>query len=207
MNCLNYCVNLLKLFKHYAINVIMETGMRVGDLMTRDFVHVGPEVDLRECAKTMIKKRVGSLVIKEDGELRGILTEKDLVWAISKKSKKDLVDIKAKDLMRRKIIKIKHSADVTDAMEKFKEKKVRRLPVVERGKLIGIVTANDILRIDPGLFQIMSETIKIKEEAEKLKRSDVGTSQRKNNCEECGGFDVLYLDGAQWLCEECYSKR
>lgn len=185
----------------------MKIGMKIGDLMTRDFTHVSPSMNLKECAKIMIKKRVGSLIIKEGSSLRGILTEKDIVWAVSKKSKKDLKDIEAKDLMKRKVVTIKPGADIADAMQKFKKKKVRRLPVVENGKLIGIITANDILRIDPGLFQIMSETIKIREETEKLKRSDIDALQKQGTCEECGEFDVLYHDESQWLCEPCYTKR
>jgi len=182
----------------------MDTGIKVGDLMTRNFIHVVPETDLRICARTMVKKRVGSLIIKDGDKLKGILTEKDIIWAVVKKSKKGLKDIQAKDLMKRKVITIKPGADITDAMKKFKKKKIRRLPVVENGKLIGMLTTNDILRIDPGLFEMFAETIKIKEETIKLKRS---TQQRQGICEECGEFEILSKEGIQWLCEQCYNKR
>ncbi len=181
--------------------------MKIGDLMTRDFTYVGPGVNLKECAKVMIKKRVGSLIVKEGDNLRGILTEKDIVWAVSKKSKRDLEDIHAEDLMKRKIVTIRPSADIIEAMKKFKKEIIRRLPVIENGKLIGIITANDILRIDPGLFQMIFETIKIREETEKLRRSDINTLHEQGICEECGEFDVLYHDESQWLCESCYAKR
>ena len=95
--------------------------MKIGDLMTRDFTYVGPGVNLKECAKVMIKKRVGSLIVKEGDNLRGILTEKDIVWAVSKKSKRDLEDIHAEDLMKRKIVTIRPSADIIEAMKKFKK--------------------------------------------------------------------------------------
>jgi CBS domain-containing protein len=185
----------------------MDTGIKVGDLMTRNFIHVAPGTDLKQCAKTMVKKRVGSLIIKEGDKLKGILTEKDIIWAIVKKSKKDLKNIPAKALMRRKVVTIKPSADITDAMAKFKKKKIRRLPVVENGKLIGFLTTKDILKIDPGLFQMIAETMKIKEETEKLKRSDIEAPRKQGICEECGEYDILYHDEAQWLCDKCYSKR
>ena len=108
----------------------MDTGIKVGDLMTRKFIHTTPETNLKECAKIMVKKRVGSLLIKEEDKLKGILTEKDIVWAIVKKSASDLENIKASDLMRRKLTIIKPGADITDAMKKIKKKKIRRLPVV-----------------------------------------------------------------------------
>jgi len=185
----------------------MDTGIKVGDLMTRNFISTSPDSNLRECAKMMVKKRVGSLIIKEKDKLRGILTEKDIIWAIVKKSTKALKDIRAKDLMKRKVVTIKPGADVTDAMQKFKKKKIRRLPVVENGKLIGMLTTKDILRIDPGLFQIIAETIKIKEETKKLNRSDIAASRKQGICEECGEYEILYSDGAQLLCDTCYNKR
>jgi CBS domain-containing protein len=185
----------------------METGIKVGDLMTRNFIHVAPDTDLRTCAKTMVKKRVGSLIIKEHDKLKGILTEKDIIWAIVKKSKKDLKNIQAKALMKRKVITIKPSADITEAMRKFKKKKIRRLPVVEQGKLIGMITTNDILRIDPGLFESIAETIKIREETEKLNRKNIKAPRKQGVCEECGEFEILYKDDAQWLCDICYNKR
>lgn len=185
----------------------MDTGVKVGDLMTRNFIHVAPETDLRQCAKTMVKKRVGSLIIKEGDKLKGILTEKDIIWAIVKKSKKDLKNIQAKALMRRKVVTIKPGADITDAMQKFKKKKIRRLPVVENGKLIGFLTTKDILKIDPGLYQMIAETVKIREETAKLKRSDIEAPRKQGICEECGDYDILYHDEAQWLCDKCYNKR
>lgn len=185
----------------------MDTGIKVGDLMTRNFIHVSPDTNLKECARTMVKKRVGSLIIKEGDKLKGILTEKDIIWAIVKKSKNDLKNIKAKALMRRKVVTIKPGADITDAVTKFKKKKVRRLPVVENGRLIGFLTTKDILKIDPGLFQSIAETIKIREETEKLKRKDIEAPRKQGICEECGEYEILYHDEAQWLCDKCYSKR
>ena len=66
----------------------MDTGIKVGDLMTRNFIWVKPETDLKKCAKTMIKKRVGSLIIKEGDKLKGILTEKTSSGQSSKNQRK-----------------------------------------------------------------------------------------------------------------------
>ena len=185
-----------------------KTGVNVGDLMTRNFIHVAPDTNLKKCAKKMIKKRVGSLIIKDDKKLRGILTEKDIVWAVVKKSKKDLKNILAKDLMKRKVHTIKPSADIADALKKFKKKKIRRLPVIENKKVIGMLTIKDILKVDPGLYELISENMKIKEETEKLKYSPKLRAERKQGiCEECGEFELLLNDEGQWLCDDCYSSR
>ena len=185
----------------------MELGVKVGDIMTRNFIFASPETNLLECTKIMVKKRVGSLIIKEDDQLKGILTEKDILWAIVKKSAKSLKDIKAKDLMKRKVITARPSEDITEAVDKFRKKKVRRLPVIEAGKVIGMITANDVLRIDPGLFQMIAETIKIREETEKIKRRSITSSKKYGVCQECGDYDVLYEDAGQWVCDDCYTKK
>jgi CBS domain-containing protein len=185
----------------------MDTGIKVGDIMTRNFIYVSKDTNLYDCAKMMVKKRVGSLMIKEDSTLRGIITEKDIIWAVVKKTKKGLKDILVKDIMKRKVITVKPSADITEAMDKFKKKKIRRLPVVEQGKLIGLLTEKDVLKIDPGLFQMIAETIKIREETEKLKRKNRNPRRVEGICEECGEFAILLKEGNQMICEECYNKR
>jgi len=186
----------------------MKTGVKVGDLMTRNFIYVSPETNLKECSVVMAKKRVGSLIIKEGDKLRGILTEKDIIWAIVKKSPKDLVNILAKDLMKKKVVAIKPDADITEALERMKKKKVRRLPVLESGRVIGMITLNDIIKIDPGLFELIAENVKIKEETEKIARgSKIKGAKKDGTCEECGEFGLLFKDNGLWLCERCYNSK
>ncbi len=183
----------------------MESGIKVGDLMTRDFIWTSPETNLKECAKIMIKKRVGSLIIKQGDFLKGILTEKDILWAVVKKSKKDLNKIYAKDLMKRKVVTIKPSSDIIEALKRIKKKKVRRLPVIENKKVIGMLTTNDILKVDPGLFELISDSVKIKEETKKLK--NLPDKRKAGTCEECGSQELLYKDDGSWLCQTCYFKK
>ena len=185
----------------------MDIGVKVGDLMTRNFIYVKPDENLQECVNLMVKNRIGSLLIEENNKLLGILTRKDILWALAKKSRKDLKNIKVKDLMIRKVVTIKPGDDISLAMQRFKKKKIRRMPVVENGKLIGIITIKDIIKIDPGLFQMIAETIKIKEETEKLNRKNIDAPRKQGICEECGEYELLYHDDIQWLCENCYNKR
>lgn len=185
----------------------MDTGIKVGDIMTRNFIHVPENTNLYDCAKMMVKKRVGSLMIKEGGALKGIITEKDIIWAVVKKTKKDLKSILAKEIMKRKVVTIKPSADITEAVSRFKKKKIRRLPVVEQGKLIGLLTEKDVLKIDPDLFQMIAETIKIREETEKLKRKGMSSKRVEGICEECGEFAILLKEDGQMICEDCCNER
>ncbi len=174
-------------------------------MMTRNYVYVSPETDLLTSAKTMIKKKVGSLIVQEeDGKLKGIITEKDIIWAIVKKSKKDLKNILTKDIMKKKVITIRPSASLEEAFEKLKKKNLRRLPVTENDKVIGMLTRKDILKIDPSMYEMVSQTFKIKEETEKLRRKAEAFSRATGICESCGNEGLLFNIDGENICEECY---
>jgi CBS domain-containing protein len=181
-------------------------GVRVGDIMTRNLITAKPDISIKDAAKIMTKKRVGSLLLEEDEELKGILTEKDILWALSKKSKKDLSKIKAKEICAKKIITIKPSADIYDAIRLMRKKKFRRLPVTIKKKVIGYLTLKDILRIQPELFEIAKEhkaITEIREESAKVKRIRKPHTSREDICEECGNFDFLYNEDGRLICEDC----
>ena len=108
----------------------------VADVMTRDPIAVKPDTNLLECSRKMVKKRVGSLLVVENKKLVGFISEKDILWALVKKSKKDLSKIKAIDICQKKIITIKPSATIKEATDKMKKLKFERLPVINNGNLV-----------------------------------------------------------------------
>jgi len=183
----------------------MTTALKVGDIMTKNFVHLKPNASLMDCAKTMIKKRVGSILLKENENIKGIITEKDIVWALTKKGVKNFEEITAQDLATKKVITIKPESTLQEAIEKMTNKKIRRLPVVANKKIIGYITLKDILKFKPSLFESLNEFHLIKEEAEKIERSKTAMKGNfiKGSCEECGNFDVLEEIDGRLICESC----
>lgn len=181
----------------------MKIGVKVGDIMTRNFISVKPDTSILDCAKKMVKKRVGSLILKEENKLRGIITEGDIIWAMTKKSRKDLEKIKASTIAPKKLVTIKPSADLYQALQKMKRTKYRWLPVTTKGNIIGFLTLKDVLRIEPSLFDTVSEIMQIREESKKLKRRKEGVSFKDGVCEECGNFDLLYKVDNRTMCEDC----
>jgi len=183
----------------------MKIGIKVGDIMTRQLVAVKPCTNINECAKTMAKNNVGLVIVQENEKLRGMLTEKEVIWALTKKQ--DLSRVKAKDIMLRKITTIKPSRDIYDALLRMKNAKLRWLPVTIKGNVIGLLTINDILRIEPGLFEITSSNMRIKEETNKLKRKKAVLDGRyladEGECEECSSFGLVYNNKGKLLCENC----
>lgn len=170
----------------------IKLGIKVGDVMARNFISANPDISVLAAIDLMVKKRVGSLILQEKGILKGILTEKDVMWALSKK--RDLSDVKAKDICTRKITTIRPSADIYDATRTMRKAKFRRLPVVIKKKVIGYLTLKDILRIQPELFELASQGYEKKE---------VGRMIVEGICEECERFDFLYNNEGKLVCGQC----
>lgn len=183
------------------------TGIKVGDIMTRNFVSVKPDASLLKCAKEMSKKRVGSLLLKADGKARGIVTERDIIWAITK-TRARIENIKASDVASKRLVSVRPSADLFDALRKMKKADHWRLPVMEKGGVVGIITIKDILRLQPGLIEMVNDSINIREESKKFKRlSELARggviAKGQGICEECGNVDLLYRVDGRLVCEGC----
>lgn len=186
----------------------MKIGVKVGDIMTREMIAVSPEVSILDCAKIMMKKHVGSLIIKKEGFLKGIITEKDIIWALTKKSKKDLSRVKCSEIMPRKLVTIKPNADLFSALKVMQKSKFRRLPVVVKGRLVGLLTLKDILRIEPALFEIAGghNFLEIREEDEKFKRKKEPGKFDVGICEECGEEGLIEDVDGKKMCSSCIEK-
>lgn len=177
----------------------MRIGIKVGDVMTRNFVSARPELPVLSAIKLMVKKRVGSLILEENGFLKGLLTEKDIMWALTKQ--KDLSNVKSMDICTRKVTTIKPSADIYDAIRIMRKGKLRRLPVTIKKKVIGYLTLKDILRIQPELFEIARQGYAIKWPPKKEEKGPEAI--KEGMCEECGNFEILYTEDGKLICEGC----
>ncbi len=177
----------------------------VADVMTREPVTANPEDDLLKCAKKLVKKKVGSLLLVNKKKLVGFINERDILWALVKKSKKDLSNIRAIDISPKKIITIRPSATVNEAISKMKKLKFEKLPVINNNQLVGIITAKDILNFHPEFYPELEEFAKVREETKKLKRIKKAKerSSVEGICEECGETDFLYRIHGMLICESC----
>jgi len=180
-------------------------NIHVADIMTREPLTVKPDASLLDCIKKMSKKRINSVLIVDKKKLIGLISSRDVFWALTKKSQGDLKDIKAMDISPKKLATIKPSEDVKFAWEKMKKFKFERLPVIHEGNLVGLITLKDILNFHPEMYPELEEFEKIKERTAKLKRvkSKERASMTEGICEECGNHDLLYRFNGRLICESC----
>ncbi len=174
----------------------------VGDIMTRKFVSASPFDSLQKCAKIIAKERVNSLLITNKKRLLGILTARDILWAITKSPSVNLKNIKAIDIATRKVAVIKPSADISEALKKMKSLNFRRLPVLSKGEVIGILTLKDILAIEPEIYGEIQELMDLREKKENLEKN-FNSFPEAGLCQNCGAFSELINIEDKLLCPDC----
>ena len=111
--------------------------MRVKEVMNKAFV-VDKDIGLREAARLMSSKKIGCLLYIEKNKIKGIITESDLVREFWRKSN-------ISQAMSKNVISIAPNDDLDSALEIMKDNKIKRLPVIEKGSLVGMVTMTDLM--------------------------------------------------------------
>ena len=114
--------------------------MIASDIMTRTVFTVGPQVKAQEAAQILSQKRISGLpVVDENSKIIGIVTEADI---ISKVNREGLL---VADIMSHKVITVDEETLVSDIAMLLTERKIKRVPVVQDNKLVGIISRADIV--------------------------------------------------------------
>ncbi len=121
---------------------------RVKDVMTRNVLVVPPDTTVSDAAKLMASENRGSIVVMDGTSPVAIVTESDL---FKKVVAKDLEpkEVRVRDVMSSPLISIDPEQPLRNAAKLMVEKEIRRLPVVESNRLVGILTAADLARLEP----------------------------------------------------------
>lgn len=123
---------------------------RVKDVMSSNIVAVLPSDTTIEAAKLMKEHNIGSIPVVSAGEVKGIVTDRDIVLrCIADEKKADKV--KVSEIMSKDIAYITPDHSIKDAIEMMSAEQVRRLPVISGGYIDGMVSLADIARHNRGM--------------------------------------------------------
>lgn len=177
----------------------MKFQANVRDVMVTDLKAVDIDDSVQKAAQTMRNHRTGSVLVFGEKHLRGILTAEDIVY----KHVAEGQGQKVSDIMTRDPLTITPDKTIEDASRLMSSKRVKKLPVMEGNKVVGIITASDIIRIEPALYEVLLEAMKI---GGKAFRSEA-SGNAMVECEVCGNYtdDVREIEGV-WTCSECGDK-
>ena len=113
----------------------------------RDVSTIAPTASLSEAVKLLAQRRIGAVVVTgPDNRVAGILSERDIVRVLDPRGPEALQDNVAA-VMTRKVSTCQESETVAVLMEKMTAGKFRHLPVVEQGRLVGIVSIGDVVKL------------------------------------------------------------
>lgn len=117
--------------------------MKVRDVMTRQIETVAPSSSVEEIARLMKRNDVGSIPVCEGQKVLGIITDRDIVVKVIADGK-NVSSVSAKDIMTSQVITVTSDQDVHEAARIMADNQIRRLPVLEQGRIAGIVALGDL---------------------------------------------------------------
>lgn len=115
----------------------------VHDLVQRGTVTVAPSATLRDVAEVMEREEVGAVVVVAEGRAAGVLSERDIVRAVA--NGEDVDDVRVDDVMAVDLVTIGLDASISEAADVMEAGNIRHLPVVDDGKVVGVVSIRDVL--------------------------------------------------------------
>ena len=123
----------------------MRTVRQVLARKGHDIRHVHPEATVLEALQVMAQHDVGALLVLLDGDLVGVLSERDYARKVILKGRQSK-DVRVREIMNEKPSCVASTASVEDCMELMTEKRTRHLPVVENGQVAGVISIGDAVK-------------------------------------------------------------
>ena len=120
---------------------------------------VEPEAKLSAAIKLLGERKIGAALVMSKGRIEGILSERDIVRVLSERGASAL-DEAVSEVMTRKVISCRQNDTVAAIMEMMTLGKFRHLPVVEEGKVVGLISIGDIVKWRVREFEMEQEALR-----------------------------------------------
>lgn len=111
-----------------------------------DILSVGPDDTIAEAARLLALHRIGALLVMRDRQLAGIISERDIVRGIASKGN-DCLDMPVRLLMTSDLVTCSPEDSVTHLMGLMTENRIRHLPVLRKGELVGMLSIGDVVKV------------------------------------------------------------
>lgn len=189
----------------------IEKEVSVAEVMNKAVITMDINSDIPAIAMEMVNRDAGSVIITENGKAMGIITERDLVKSVITGDRKPS-EVDASEILSAPLLTVDPATSIVEAAKIMLRANVKRLPVLENGTIIGVISNTDILMITPGLNTILKDLIDMNREAllsipsieEVSESEDFSTGI----CESCDVFsyDLRFVDG-RYLCGNCRQEE
>jgi CBS domain-containing protein len=133
----------------------------VRDIMVRNVKTVRTDDSAWDAVVKMNKFRIGSVIVTNNGRPIGIITERNILERIVE-PRLDPGMVRAKDIMSAPLITVDLNAAVEEAAQIMARKGIKKLPIVDGGKVVGVVSTSDIVRTSPTQLGILEELLRVR---------------------------------------------
>jgi CBS domain-containing protein len=133
--------------------------MEVEDIMISKVITIDANATVKEAARLMNRHEIGSLIALQKGQVVGIMTERDLLKKVVEQSKNP-AKTKVHEIMSKRLFVGTPNMEIPDAVRLMLQKKIKKLPIVVEGKIVGLVTLTDVARttrIEPQMIGVIKE--------------------------------------------------
>ncbi|MDH7476991.1 MAG: CBS domain-containing protein [Candidatus Bathyarchaeota archaeon] len=131
-------------------------SLKVEDVMVKEVITIDENSTVKEAAEIMNKFEIGCLIAVRKGKAMGIITERNLLKRVVAEAK-DANKTKVKDVMSSPLVVVEPGMDLEEAVRLMFEMKIKKLPVVDGKRLVGLVSLTDIARFQPQAIKILKQ--------------------------------------------------
>ena len=174
----------------------------VREAMSSPVVTIDEDQSVVEAAEIMRKNRIGAIIVEsKGGQPVGIVTERDFVYRVIAK---DAIprEIQVKEVMSSPLRTVDPETSLEDAMALMNKANVRRLGVIYKENLEGVISDKDIIRIMPTIIEIVRERSRIQSGDRTAGPSTVGY------CDRCDMYSSnLRSVNGEFICEDCRAEE
>ncbi|MFH1328112.1 MAG: CBS domain-containing protein, partial [Candidatus Bathyarchaeota archaeon] len=165
----------------------LRTRMLVKDVMSSPAATVPEDTPVDKTGQLMIDGRLGCIIVtSKDGRALGIITESDLVKRVLAKNIRPS-KLTAKEVMSTPLITVEPDEVLTETARRMSKLDIRRMGVIYKGNIVGIISSKDILAITPELLDNMQEKARIERETE-VDEDGSESAPLAGYCEQCGSW-------------------
>lgn len=133
-----------------------EVTLKVEDVMVKEVITIDEDSTVKDAADVMNKFEIGCVIAVRKGKAMGILTERDLLKRVVAEGI-DAAETKVKDIMTSPLIVAEPSMDLSEAVKLMFKMKIKKLPVVDGKRLVGLISLTDIARFQPQMISILKQ--------------------------------------------------
>ena len=182
----------------------MKGKLPVSEIMGTDIPQMEPFETVEDAAAKMVEHSTGCVIITDEGNPVGIVTERDIVRKVVS-ARKNPARILLRDIMSSPIVWVPKNTDILDAAKQMSKLNLRKLVIMHDGRLLGVVSAQDILGIAPHLIQVTRELASLSDEADDMLSASI--EQASGYCESCKAYsDMLEYHDGELICPDCKER-